>query len=251
SRGRATRRRALTAIFGVPMVLAVACQPPGAAPQARPTTTASLTGPLIYRTWWAPSGPAEKTWWDFGKPHFEAKHPGRPPELDIMEFGQAYQKFVTSMAAGDLPDVMHGQTGYARDVFELGALEELSPFIARTPDLRLSSFIPAALFYNQAGGKVYGIPHEGPDATLLFYNAAHLESVGRDASPKAVDGWSWDDLVQAATRLTRSGADGSAGRVGYAVPALNVRQLGAWLPTQGGSFYNASQDGVAFDNDLG
>jgi ABC-type glycerol-3-phosphate transport system substrate-binding protein len=35
------------------------------------------------------------------------------------------------------------------------------------------------------------------------------------------------------------------------VPALNVRQMGAWLPTQGGGFYNASQDGVAFDNDLG
>jgi multiple sugar transport system substrate-binding protein len=191
-----TRRHLMTAgLAAASGLVAAACGVPS--PDA-----AAVSGPLIYRTWWTPSTPPEKTWWEFVKPDFEAKHPGATLELEFIEFGQAYEKFVTSMAGGSLPDVMHGQTGYARDIWDLGALEDLSPFIAKTPSLAMSNFIPASLFYNQIGGKVYGIPHEGPDATILFYNAAHLESVGLDASPTAVDAWSWDDLVQATTKLT-------------------------------------------------
>jgi multiple sugar transport system substrate-binding protein len=244
-RGPRTRRTLFASAAGASGALLAACGPGTPAGPPAPVRQ----GTLVYRTWWAPSTEAHKTWWEFVKPDFEAKHPGVTLTLEFFEFGAAYEKFAASLAANDLPDAMHSSTVWGRDFWNLGALEELSPYVARTPALAMDKFIPAALFYNQAGGKVYGIPHEGPDASLFFYNASHFAAAGLDPAPRAVDRWTWDDLVQAASRLTRRGAEGE--RVGLALPPLGVRPLATWLHTQGGSFYTREQTGVGFDNERG
>src|SRR5690242_5367135 len=102
---RTTRRTHLlvAATASAAGLLVAACGRRGTSETAPSTTKAALTGTLRYRTWWAPSSPPEKTWWEFVKPDFEAKHPGATLDLEFIDASQAYQKFVTSMASGDLP----------------------------------------------------------------------------------------------------------------------------------------------------
>jgi ABC-type glycerol-3-phosphate transport system substrate-binding protein len=55
---------------------------------------------------------------------------------------------------------------------------------------------PLALF--QSGGKLWGLPFEA-DALLMFYNPELFHAVG---VPYPQIGWSWDDFLEAASRLT-------------------------------------------------
>jgi multiple sugar transport system substrate-binding protein len=228
-----------------------ACGVSPAAPDAGGAGPAALKGTLRYRTWWAPTSAAHQTWWDFVKPDFETRFAGATLDLEFVPFGEMFDKFVASAAAGDVPDALHSSIVWARDFWDQGALEELSPYVARDASLAADKFIPAALHYNQAAKKVFGIPHEGPDANILYYNADHFRAVGLDPAPGAVEKWVWDDVLQAATRLTRPGAAGGAERTGFLVPNVGLPEFAAWVYTQGATFYTKEETGVGFDNERG
>ncbi|CAA9274399.1 MAG: hypothetical protein AVDCRST_MAG77-3342 [uncultured Chloroflexi bacterium] len=253
--GESERKAALTRRHVV-FTLAAAALPAaacGTASQSGSTPPAgrqALQGTLVYRTWWTPAMEPHRTWWEFVKSDFEAKHPGVTFTLEIVPIPQAFEKFVTSAAAGDVPDVYHASVSYGRDLWDMGGLDDLSPYISKTPALALDNFIPQSLTYNRVGNKVFGIPHEGPDGTLLLYNVSHFQAAGLDPSPKAVDAWTWDTFTQAAAKLTRRG-EGGNDRVGFATAALTMNHFGAWLYSQDGSFYNKDQTAATFDNERG
>ena len=246
-----TRRAQLSAVGALAGLVALAAcgvSPAAPAPAGAPAKT--MQGPLRYRTWWAPTTAAHQTWWDFVKPDFEARFPGASLELEFVPFGEMFEKFVASVVGGDVPDAMHSSIVWGRDFWDQGALEDLSPYVARDASLAADKFIPAALFYNQAAKRVFGIPHEGPDANILYYNADHFRAVGLDPAPRAVDGWTWDDFLQATTRLTRPGGSGGE-RSGFLVPSVGLPEFAAWLYAQGATFYTKEETGVAFDNERG
>jgi multiple sugar transport system substrate-binding protein len=209
-------------------------------------------GKLEFYDWWLPSNsPTQDAWWKFVKPDFEAKHPGVTVEFQFISGTDGVRdKLKASAAADTSPDGAHASVAFVRAMWDTGLLEELSPYVAKTPDVAMSKFVDQALFYNQKNGKIYGLPVEGPDADALYYNTAHFKEVGLDPAPAKTFAWTFDDLLSAATKLTK-GSGGDVQRLGLSPFAVNMSNVAAWFYTNGASFYNKEMTQAAFNTPQG
>ena len=135
-----------------------------------------VTGTIEYWDWWNPtSGIETKNWFEWLKADFEAQNPAAKIEFQFVPFGNEYvQKFQAAAAAGNPPDIMHSSIVWGRDFFDLGTLDTFNDFIKTDPEMAMNKFLDGALFYNQKEGKIYGIPMEGPDSRVLFWDKAAL-----------------------------------------------------------------------------
>ena len=241
------RLTALAAGSGAAAVL-VAC---GAQRGGAPTQTRA-TGKLEFYDWWLPqSSPLQENWWKFVKEDFERKHPGVTVEFNFISGTSGVRdKLKTAAAADSSPDASHASVAFVRSLWDAGLLEDLTPYAAKTPDVAMPKFLDQALFYNQKNGKVYGLPMEGPDADAFFYNRAHFQEVGLDPSPDKTGKWTYDDLVAAATKLTK-GSGGDVQRRGMLPHGISTGNVAAWLYTNGATWYGKDNLSVAFNTAQG
>jgi multiple sugar transport system substrate-binding protein len=155
-------------------------------------------------------------------------------------------------AGGTPPDVVHASIIWARDWWSNGLLEDLGPYIARTPSVAPSQYVDPALLYNSWKGKTFGIPHVGPDVQVFYVNRQLLQEVGIPATDDALSRWTWDDLVQAHQKLVKRGPDGRLTRPGVIyTPAVNLANFAVLLYSNGGAFYNNDRSAVAFNDAKG
>ena len=255
SRGAApqTRRRfvsTVSALAAAPYALGAlaACGAPAA------TTPAETrpAGRLEFYDWWLPTAsPLQDNWFKFVKQDFEQKHPGVIVEFQFISGTSGVRdKLIASAAADTSPDASHASVAFVRSMWDGGLLEDLTPYVAKTPDVAMKQFVDQALIYNQKNGKIYGIPMEGPDADCFFYNKAHFQEVGLDPSPARTFAWTYEDLLNAAAKLTK-GAGGDVQRRGLLPHGISLGNLAAWLYTNGASWYNREQTQVAFNTAQG
>lgn len=216
--------------------------PPGAASSSRPS------GRVEFFDWWLPTlSPLQAAWFKFVKQDFEQKHPGVTLDLQFIDGSSAVRdKLRTTIAADTPPTASHLSMIFSRAMWDAGLLEDLTPYVAKTPDVAMSTFLDQALVYNQKGGKVFGIPMEGPDADCLFYNKRHFAEVGLDPSPTKTFTWTWNDLLNAGTKLTKGSAD-AVERRGLRLAPLGMDAVTAWLYTNGSSWTTPDQMKVAFN----
>ncbi|HEV2124188.1 MAG TPA: extracellular solute-binding protein, partial [Chloroflexota bacterium] len=236
---------------GGALALLAACGTQATSPQQAANKT-KLAGKVEFYDWWLPtSSPLQENWWKFVKEDFEAKHPGVTTEFVFISGTSGVRdKLKTSAAADTSPDASHASVAFVRAMWDAGLLEELNPYVAKTPDVAMNKFVDQALFYNQKAGKIYGIPMEGPDADSLYYNKAHFREVGLDPSPEKTFKWTYDDLVQAATKLTK-GAGGDVQRRGLLPHSLSTGNIAAWLYTNGATWYSKDMTQVVFSTPKG
>jgi multiple sugar transport system permease protein len=138
------------------------------------------------------------------------------------------QRLLCSVAGGVPPDLV------VFDRFAIGewagraALTDLTPYLQhQAPDdpdrINLDDYYPFALEearYRKPGttghAGLYGIP-TGVDIRMLYSNANQLKQAGLvDAQGEAQPPHTWSELARDAVLLTRSGADGSLTRLGFA-----------------------------------
>ena len=205
-----------------------------------------ITGTIEYWDWWNPtSGIETKNWFEWLKKDFEAQNPSAKIEFQFIPFGNEYvQKFQAAAAAGNPPDIMHSSIVWGRDFFDLGTLDTFNDFVKTDPEMAMSKFLDGALFYNQKEGKIYGIPMEGPDSRVLFWDKAALLDAGLDPSFEAIWEWTWDDFRENSLKLTQRDGD-EITRAGFLVAILGMEFLATWMHTQGGGFYNSDQTALA------
>ena len=214
-----------------------------AAPAAK---AKQVTGEIEYWDWWNPAAGVEsKNWFEWVKADFEAQNPGIKIKMQFVPFGNEYvQKLSASSAAGDPPDILHSSIIWARDFYDLGITEELNSYIKTTPEMGMEHFLEGALFYNSKKGKIFGIPMEGPDSYVLYYDRDMLLEAGIDPSFDSVWNWNWDDFRENANKLTTRKPDGSVDRSGFLVYIPHGGAFSVWQHTQNGFFYNENQDGL-------
>ncbi|HEX2034982.1 MAG TPA: sugar ABC transporter substrate-binding protein [Chloroflexota bacterium] len=232
----------------LPLAAAVAA----CAGEARTPAASRPEGRVEFYDWWLPTdSPLQDQWFKFVKQDFEQKHPGVTLELNFISGTTGVRdKLKASAAADTSPDASHASVAFVRSMWDGGFFEDLTPYVAKTPDVAMSKFIEQALIYNQKQGRIYGIPMEGPDADALFYNKAHFQEVGLDSAPEKTRTWTYEDLVSAATKLTKgSGAD--VQRRGLVPSAISTGSVAAWLYTTGASWYNKEQTQIAFNTPQG
>ena len=246
-----TTRRALAARLAAPALAAPALTACAGQRGEAPAQT-KATGKLEFYDWWLPtSSPLQEAWWKFVKEDFEGKHSGVTVEFNFISLTSGVrEKLMTTAAADTSPDGSHASVAWVRSMWDAGLLEDLGPYVARTPDVAMSKFLDQALFYNQKNGKIYGLPMEGPDADAFFFNVAHFKEVGLDPSPDKTSRWTYDDLVAAATKLTKGSGD-AVQRRGVLPHGISTGNVAAWLYTNGATWYGKDNLSVAFNTPQG
>lgn len=154
---------------------------------------------------------------------FEESH--APTVVEPIHVPGDYQtKVNTLVASDDLPDVAYMDAPTAYRLMEQGKIANLYPYIERFP--QLSDRKPANFFWLE-DELVAGTP-AASEITLLWYNRA-LFTDGVPTPPAVADqAWSWDQLLETATRLTLDQEGRNPTESGF--DPKNVRQFGVSAP---------------------
>lgn len=234
---RNTRRAAFGNVAALPAVVATAC---GAIGGGGAPDKATLE-PQQVRIW-VPFGDQqfnfEASWKDF-----LVKHSGWTRE---MVYDVSNVKFITSVTAGDAPDVFMQPSMFLLDAAAKGMVRPLDQFISRDKvDWR--QYFPAGKIGAEYRSKHYGLPHH-VDVYSVYGNEKVLREGGFDAKKKP---GSWDELLATNQRVTKQGPDGAPARVGF-IPFYGVSPFVIYyFPANGAPLLSADGTKVGFDNAAG
>jgi multiple sugar transport system substrate-binding protein len=160
---------------------------------------------------------------------FQEANPDINVTLESADFSTYYTRLNTNLAAGRAPDVFMMSGAYFYAGAMRNAFKDLGPFLEQS-DIDLNNY-----FTEESNsvyqGKIYAVPEE-LDIMALAYNKDLFDEAGV-AYP--TEDWDWDDLLDAATKLTRTTDDG---RQTYGIYAVNnIQEMwGNLVKQNGGSF---------------
>ena len=124
----------------------------------------------------------------------------------------AQGKVIAMVASGTPPDAFWTHAYITPNLIKLNLLQDISAYLKKDNDVKLSNFFEAPTKDYEAGGKQYGLPREAT-TTLLVYNKELFQKNGV-ALP--TDNWTWDDFLKAATQMTKgSGSERTFGVAGF------------------------------------
>ncbi|MCD5322840.1 MULTISPECIES: ABC transporter substrate-binding protein [Pontibacillus] len=126
---------------------------------------------------------------------FEEKHPNIKVKTQNAPYSQFFQKLDTQIAGNNAPDVWLSDGVLVSKYAERGAAKDVSEWIER--DLNKDEYYGLD-FNKDANGKYFAVP-QGIQIGALFYNKDMFDEAGVDYPD---DDWSWEDLQEAAAKLT-------------------------------------------------
>lgn len=156
---------------------------------------------------------------------FEQAH----PDIDVTAvYAGTYQdsvaKALTAHKGGGAPELA---ILLSTDMFTLideGAIVPFDPMIQSDEDRQwLADFYPGFMANSQTGGKTWGIPFQR-STIVMYYNKDMFREAGLD--PEKAPG-TWDELVEAADKLTRRDANGNVTQWGVSIPSGGA--YGYWM----------------------
>jgi multiple sugar transport system substrate-binding protein len=130
---------------------------------------------------------------------FQTEHAGvtvnsldTPPEFDT--------QLLVDLAAGTAPDIWNQDASTLSRLIDAGYVLDMRECQTLVPDFNFDRFFPSVLAIHQpeADGPIYGAPN-GFTPMVIYYNTKSFERAG--VEPPA-DGWTWDEFVDTAEKLT-------------------------------------------------
>lgn len=171
---------------------------------------------------------------------FEEAHPEIKVELESADFSTYYTRLNTNLAAGRAPDVFMMSGAYFYAGAMRNAFKDLGPYIEQS-GIDLSKYFTEdenSLYQ----GKTLAVPEE-LDIMALAYNKDLFDEAGV-AYP--TNTWNWDDLLDVATKLTRTTSDGKQTYGIYSVN--NIQEMwGDLVKENGGSFLTPDKKQAAIN----
>ncbi|MDQ3342445.1 MAG: extracellular solute-binding protein [Actinomycetota bacterium] len=164
---------------------------------------------------------------------FEKAFPNVEVKLTPGDFDE--QKFLSAVAAGNPPDVVHIDRGLVGSYAARGALVALDDYVTAS-ELDLGVYLPAALEQVQLDGATYGLP-EFNNVIVAYLNNGALEEAG--LSPEAVKFGDWQTMAQINADLAKM-SGGDPARVGFDPRMPDMLPL--WADANGGAL--VSEDGT-------
>ena len=172
---------------------------------------------------------------------FEAANPGIKVELISLPWGQAFEKFLTMVQAGDTPDIVEMPERWMGLYATNGQLEDLGPYMAKWPDAATLGE-RAKEFGSTVGGKQYMIPY-GYYLNALFWNKKLFKEAGLDGPPATLD-----DFVADSKKISAL-----PGKYGYCLRggpgAFNGMHMFMNIAQGKGGYFN--EDGTSTINEEG
>ncbi|WP_084658681.1 ABC transporter substrate-binding protein [Thermogemmatispora onikobensis] len=263
-----TRRRSLWSILMALTLVALltACGGSSSSGGTNSGTGASVTGPknalvrcpsntnttaaspetgqihLVVAGW--SSTPAEDALVKQGLQNFEKLHPNVSVTWTPIP-GDYATKMRANVASGNVPDVFYLQPPMAQEYIPAGKLLNLSPYMARD-HVSPSTYYPSLMQdFDCADGTIFGIPKDW-NSLGLFYNKTLFQQAGLGDPSN----WTWDDLKNAAQKLTKRGSSPANSVYGIALPA-DASRWGAFLFANGGQMVSADGKQAVFNSQAG
>lgn len=147
---------------------------------------------------------------------FEKQNPGIKVKYESGILKQDYSEWLAGkMLSEDAPDVFYVLPDDFNNFAELGALNDLMPFIKEDKDFDKKAFYSSAYKYGQYNGTQYSMPYECAPK-LMFVNKTILDREGI-AMPER--DWTWNDFYNICKKVTKdtdgNGMTDQFGVVGY------------------------------------
>lgn len=163
---------------------------------------------------------------------FRAGHSDIEVELRHVASQSDYQKqLLTAFSAGAQPDVMLLNHRRVAQFAAQGGLEPVGARLERSEALNAADLYPQALEAFAWDGQTWCIP-QNVSSLVVYYNRALFDAA---AAPYPIDGWRWEDFVQAARALTRDlDGDGATDQYGVGLD-IGLMRLAPLIWQNGGS----------------
>ncbi|MFB3894411.1 MAG: sugar ABC transporter substrate-binding protein [Phycisphaerae bacterium] len=156
---------------------------------------------------------------------FERQNPDIEVRVDVVSWGQYWQKMKTATVTGSAQDVWFMSPAFVEEYASAGHLLDLMPFIKGDSSFNADDYFPGAFddfSYAGEGDSLHPVPFgQGKlfaftrdyNCSFLYYNRDHFDALGL---PYPTNEWTWDDLVQTARKLTIDfNGDGVIDQWGY------------------------------------
>ncbi|MDD5644308.1 MAG: sugar ABC transporter substrate-binding protein [bacterium] len=178
---------------------------------------------------------------------FMAENTDISVKINNMDYNSYWSKLQTMIAGGTPPDVVFMES-YRLPAYALkGSLVDLSKYIEKSPNIKQGDFFGKAFDLYKYGDNVYGIPNDIA-VFCMFYNKEIFDTYEVDYPE---DGWTWDDFLDIAQKLTvDTNGDGATDIYGfiYGYPFLWIWQNDAYLTDNP---YNPAKITITSDNFIG
>ncbi|MFA6156989.1 sugar ABC transporter substrate-binding protein [Mesorhizobium sp.] len=172
---------------------------------------------------------------------FEAANPGIKVELVSLPWGQAFEKFLTMVQAGDTPDVVEMPERWMGLYANNAQLEDLGPYMAKWDDAKTLGE-RAKQFGSTVNNTQFMIPY-GYYVNALFWNKKLFKEAGLDGPPATLE-----DFIADSKKISAL-----PGKYGYCLRggpgAFNGMHMFMNIAAGKGGYFN--EDGSSTINDEG
>ncbi|MGI8551815.1 MAG: ABC transporter substrate-binding protein [Dehalococcoidia bacterium] len=134
---------------------------------------------------------------------FKQNNPTVQVKFEPVPGAQYWDKMQVRLASNTAPDIAIGSGATFLNFAEKGAWGEVDSYLQTDKEFNLDNYYKQADIFAWQG-KQYGLPFM-ENVTLFAYNKNLFKAAGVDAP---TDNWTWDDLVQNGTKLTKPGQFG-------------------------------------------
>ena len=139
---------------------------------------------------------------------------GKKVSIEVVDWDNYWTLLESGASGGTLPDVFWMHSNTAQMYMENDMLLNLDDYIKNDESMNMDNFYEGITTLYQSGGSQYALPKDH-DTIALLYNKAIFDKYDVECP---TDDWSWDDVLEAATKITQA----SNGDVyGYAVNTSN------------------------------
>jgi multiple sugar transport system substrate-binding protein len=179
------------------------------------------------------SGDAEETqaFVDVAEGFEAAQDPIDVEVTQIAERDDLIARLSTAFAGGEPPDLFLMNYRYLGQFESKGAVEPVGPYLDSSDTLASDDFYAEAMTVFQVDGEQVCMP-QNVSSLVLYYNEDLFEEAGVELPP--AEGWSWDDMVTAATELTQdTDGDGATDVYGLGTDVEIIR-LAPFVWSNGG-----------------
>ncbi|GAA2819303.1 ABC transporter substrate-binding protein [Crossiella cryophila] len=172
---------------------------------------------------------------------FEQRNPGVRVDTTFTAFGAYWEKLATETAGGNPPDVIQMDYRYLNEYAGRGVLLDLSASLGK--QIRTADWNQGLIGSGKVKDKQVGVPF-AQNATTIVYDPKPFAAKG---VPEPKLGWTWQDYLAQATRLSEGQVAGATDFAGTEdVFEMWLRQHGKQLYTADGQFAFGEADLRAF-----
>ena len=171
--------------------------------------------------------------------NFEDQNPNVIVQLEPVSGRDYYARLLTQLAAKAAPDIMQIGDDAVPSFVTKNAFVPLDDYLKKS-NFDASIYLPGLLEPGKIDGKQYLLPKDY--SPLAVYYNKKLFDAASVAYP--VDGWTWDDLLATAQKLTLKDDSGNVTQWGIQLPAAWTTGFEYWVAAAGGTLI--SKDGKSF-----